>query len=70
MLSIGKSKDAGSYKVASRYDGLCVPEKVNTVEGLLVYAHHIEELPHPRAKCFNGVILLKRQAMVRKSTSV
>ena len=45
-ISIGLSKAKNSYKVGSRYNGLYIPEKIILVEGKLVSAGYIEELPY------------------------
>ena len=45
-LSVGFGKTKSSYKVGSRYNGLFIPEKIIEVEGLLLEAGYIEELPY------------------------
>ena len=44
-LSIGFSKTKSSYKVGSRYNGLHISDKIIEVEGLLVAAEYLDELP-------------------------
>jgi len=68
-LGIGFSKNKSSYKIGSLYNGFYIHENFIKVKTRIFNARHIEELSHSHSKCFNDVILLKPQAMARKSTS-